>query len=303
MIKASVLIPTFRRPDSFVRAARSVFNQRGVDAFELVAIDNSPEGSALEAFRSLDSEAPVPFRWAHAPKPGVAQARNVALALARGEHVAWLDDDEEASPHWLASLLAVRRDTGAQSVFGPVQARAPLGARNASFFEALYARSGPHISGPIPRAFGIGNSLQPRAMFETPIAFDPRADQTGGEDDALFSAWAAAGAGFAWAADALVIEHLTIERTRLAHGLKRAFAYGQGPCETAWAARNYARVARHMGIGAAQTLIFGAASALVASASKDHALTLLDQAARGAGKVFWFFEQRFYGEALLDQPA
>lgn len=303
MTKVSVLIPTFRRPDSFIRAAHSVFRQQGVADVELVAIDNSPEGSALDAFRALTAETPVAFRWAHAPKPGVAQARNVALTLATGDLVAWLDDDEEASPGWLAALISVRKETGAQSVFGPVRAQAPANAPSAAFFEDLYSRTGPYRSGPCQRAYGIGNSLQPRAMFEAPIAFDPRADQTGGEDDALFAAWAEAGATFAWAADALVIEHLGPERIRLAHGLKRAFAYGQGPCETAWASRKYAALVRHMGVGAAQTVLFGAASALVASASKDHALTLLDQAARGAGKVFWFFEQRFYGEALVNQPA
>ncbi len=303
MIRVSVCIPTFRRPDGFIRAARSVFRQQNVGGVELIAIDNSPEGSALDAFRALDGEAPFPFRWAHAPKPGVAQARNVALTLARGELIAWLDDDEEASPLWLAELIAVRKETGAQSVFGPVRAQAPAPAPNGAFFENLYARTGPHWSGVCDRPYGIGNSLQPRAMFESPISFDPRADQTGGEDDALFAGWADAGAVFAWAADALVIEHLEPRRLRLAHGLRRAFAYGQGPCETAWAARRYATVARHMGAGAAQTLVFGVASALVAGVSKSHALTLLDQAARGAGKVLWFFEQRFYGEALIDQPA
>lgn len=303
MIKVSVLIPTFRRPDEFIRAARSVFRQQGVDGVELVAIDNSPEGSALDAFRALNAESPIPFRWAHAPKPGVAQARNVALTLARGELVAWLDDDEEASPRWLASLIAVRQQTGAQSVFGPVRAQAPANADHAVFFEDLYSRTGPHRSGVSTRAYGIGNSLQPRAMFDEAIAFDPRADQTGGEDDALFATWAEAGATFAWATEAVVVEHLGLERIRLTHGLKRAFAYGQGPCETAWAARNYASLARHMGVGAAQTVVFGVASAIVVSASKQHALTLLDQAARGAGKVFWFCEQRFYGEALLNHPA
>jgi succinoglycan biosynthesis protein ExoM len=58
-----------------------------------------------------------------------------------------------------------------------------------------------------------------------------------------------------------------------------------------------------MSVGAAQAVLVGAASALVVGASKPHALAMLDQAARGAGKVFWFCEQRFYGEALLDQPA
>ncbi len=303
MIRVSVLIPTFRRPESFLRAARSVFAQQGVEGIELVAVDNSPEGSALDIFRMLDAEAPFPFRWAHAPKPGVAQARNVALTLARGELVAWLDDDEEAPPHWLATLIAVRKQTGAQSVFGPVSAEAPADAPNASFYEDLYSRRGPRRDGPLPHACGIGNSLQPRAMFEAPIAFDPRADQRGGEDDALFASWAEAGASFAWAAEAWVIEHLAPERTRLTHGLKRAFAYGQGPCETAWELRNYAALARYMAAGAAQMLAFGSAAAIVALASKPVSLTLLDRAARGAGKVFWFFEQRFYGEALLRQPA
>lgn len=303
MTIVSVLIPTFRRPDSFVRAVRSVFAQSGVSSFEVIAVDNSPEGSALATFRKIEAEAPVPFRWVHEPKPGVSQARNAALRLAEGELVAWLDDDEEASPEWLASLIAVRRDTGAQSVFGPVLARADHDAGNADFYERLYTRDGPANDGLCSRAFGIGNSLQPRAMFDEPEPFNARADQRGGEDDALFASWAEAGATFAWAGGARVIEHLGSERTHLAHGLKRAFAYGQGPCELAWAARDLPVLARHMCVGAAQVVVYGAASAVVIAGSTPRALQMLDRAARGAGKVFWFCEQRFYGQALVRQPA
>ncbi len=303
MIEVSVLIPTFRRPDSFVRAVRSVFAQRGVGSFEVIAVDNSPEGSAIATFRKVEAEAPVPFHWAHEPNPGVAQARNAAVKLAKGELVAWLDDDEEACPDWLVSLIAVRRDTGAQSVFGPVSARADHDDGHAEFYEHLYTRAGPAKSGACTQAYGIGNSLQPRAMFDEPQPFDARADQRGGEDDALFTSWAEAGATFAWASNARVIEHLGAERTHLAHGLKRAFAYGQGPSELAWAARNVPALARHMCVGAAQAVVFGAASAVVVAGSTPRALALLDRAARGAGKVFWFYEQRFYGQALVRQPA
>lgn len=299
----SVLIPTFRRPDSFLRAVRSVWAQQGVASFEIVAVDNSPEGSALSLFRQLETEAPVAFRWAHEPNPGVAQARNAAIKLARGAYVAWLDDDEEASPHWLAALLAVRVTTGAQSVFGPVQARATADAANADFFENLYSRRGPRQTGPSKRAYGIGNSLQPRSMFDEPAPFDARADQRGGEDDVLFTSWAEAGATFAWAADAHVVEHLGADRTHIAHGLKRAFAYGQGPCETAWSTRKFGALARHMCVGAAQVLVFSMISAIVAAGSTSRALLLLDRAARGAGKVLWFWEQRFYGQTLVRQPA
>jgi len=303
MTLVSVLIPTFRRPESFVRAARSVFAQRGPDEVELIAVDNSPEGSALAVFDQLAREAPLPFRWTHAPTPGVAQARNAALTLARGDLIAWLDDDEEADADWLAALVAVQRRTGAQAVFGPVTARALHGTSNASFYERLYSRIGPAESGLSAQAYGIGNSLQPRGMFDCGAPFDTSADQTGGEDDLLFAAWREAGASFAWAAEAVVIEHLGAERTALAHGLKRAFAYGQGPCETAWRARNYQALLRHMCVGAAQAVVFGLASAFVFAGSTPRALMLLDKAVRGAGKVFWFHEQRFYGAALAAQPS
>lgn len=303
MTHVSILIPTFRRPASFLRAARSALAQRGVSSFEIVAIDNSPEGSALAVFHELEAAAEAPFRWAHEPRPGVAFARNAAVKLARGELVAWLDDDEEAAPGWLSALVGMRTSTGAQSVFGPVSARVDSDIPNADFYERLYTRRGPPQDGVCARAYGIGNSLQPRSLFDEPEPFDSSTDQSGGEDDVLFAAWARAGATFAWASGATVVEHIGPERTNLRHGLRRAFAYGQAPCETAWAAREFLDLARHMSIGAAQALVFGGLSAVVALASTSRALALLDRAARGAGKVFWFCEQRFYGQALLDQPA
>ena len=293
----SVLIPTFRRPESFRRAVLSVLAQRGVENIELIAIDNSPEGSALALCAEFAQCAPIPFRYAHEARPGVAHARNAALALALGELVAWLDDDEEAASGWLAALVTARAQTGAQSVFGPVTALAPDGGRWRAFLENLYARRGPSDNCSLDRAFGIGNSLQPRALFSAD-EFDTRANQTGGEDDRLFSAWSRAGAHFAWAADAAVIEHVEGARAHIGHGLKRAFAYGQGPCETAWTERRYASLARYMCVGAVQFCVFGAGAMGLALARNDRAPIYLDRAARGAGKILWFFEQCFYGAHL-----
>lgn len=295
----SVCIPTFRRPDGFLRAAFSVFAQESAGGIELVAIDNSPEGSALDLFRELERNSPIPFRWAHEPRPGVSHARNAALPLARGDLIAWLDDDEEAPPSWLAALARVQRETGADCVFGPVKAQAPHATPHATYYERLYSRAGPHESGAIDRSFGIGNSLHVRArMFASDAPFATSANETGGEDDLLFAAARRAGARFAWAAEAGVIEHLDSKRLTLSHALRRAFAYGQGPCETAWAERDFLALARHMGVGAGQAVLFGLASAYAWLGDHNNTLPLLDRAARGAGKVFWGFEQRFYGEAL-----
>jgi succinoglycan biosynthesis protein ExoM len=304
MTRISVLIPTFRRPEGFLRAARSVFAQIGVADIELIGVDNSPEGSALSAFHALATDAPMPFRWTHIAQPGVARARNAALALAQGDFIAWLDDDEEAPAHWLAALISVLRQTGADCVFGPVRARAPEASVHHAYLERLYSRLGSIESGVTDLSYGIGNSLQPRSFYVSTTPFDRAADETGGEDDRLFSAARKRGAYFAWAADAWVTEHIGAERARLTHAMKRAFAYGQGPCETAWAERNPLALARHMSAGAAQAIVYGAAALGACAVQNESAVSMLDRAARGAGKVFWFRPQRFYGAALAArQPA
>lgn len=301
MAKISVLIPTLRRPDSFRRAALSVFGQVCEHEIELVAIDNAPEHSARAVFAELQAAAPIGFVSAHEPRPGVAHARNTALRVATGDFIAWIDDDQEAAPNWLAALMAQRQAGGAQSVFGPIQAQAQ-GAHSA-FFESLYSRTGPHQSGPVAKVSGMSNTLQPRVMFDEAEPFPTHTNETGGEDDYIFAAWREAGARFDWATDAHVVEHVEQSRQTLTHGLRRAFAYGQGPCETAWAARDYANIARHMVVGAGQAVLFGASSALCFAFRQPRAFALLDRATRGAGKVFWFKPQRFYGATLERQLA
>ena len=308
MTAISVMIPTFRRPESFLRAARSVLRQEGLSAPpQLVAVDNSPEKSAARAFSVLQMESRAPLVLLDEPRPGVANARNVGVSAAAGALVAFLDDDQEAPPGWLAALAAVQAQTGADAVFGPVQARLPSGAGpHAAYVERLYTRSGPAVSGISPRAYGIGNALLVRdSLLSGAAPFALEANEKGGEDDILFAAAAAAGRRFAWAADAAVIEHIPPERSSLGYALKRAFAYGQSPCETAYAAqpRQWGAIARHMGIGAAQATVCGALAGAAFLAGSPHRYWLLDKAVRGAGKAVWWRPQYFYGEALARQTA
>ena len=77
--QVSVLIPTFRRPEGFLRAARSVLAQQNAPGVELIAVDNSPEGSARAAFRPARSRSAHPVSLGARTPPGVAHARNAAL--------------------------------------------------------------------------------------------------------------------------------------------------------------------------------------------------------------------------------
>ncbi|MEI9963934.1 MAG: glycosyltransferase family 2 protein [Caulobacteraceae bacterium] len=146
----SVVVPTCRRPQPLALAVRSVFAQTGVDpaATELVVVDNDPAGSAADAAAVLAAEAPFPLRYVHEPTPGVASARNTGVAAAAAGLIAFLDDDEEASPGWLAALLQAQARFDADVVFGPVRGMAPSGVRrHRAYLEALWSREGPAEAG------------------------------------------------------------------------------------------------------------------------------------------------------------
>jgi hypothetical protein len=233
----------------------------------------------------------------------VATARNAALAATKAPLIAFLDDDEEASPGWLAALLETAERQGADAVFGPITGRAPEGAlRHRAYLEAFFSRTGPSASGPIDEPFGCGNSLLRRATaLPGPAPFDASADQTGGEDDVLFAGLKARGGRFAWAAQAVVVEHAPAHRARLGYVLMRAFAYGQGPSQTCARRRDWLGVVRWSVIGAGQAVVFGAAAAALWAVRAPAAPNVLDRAVRGLGKMFWMngLEPRLYGRAEL----
>lgn len=305
MRDVAVVIPTLRRLDSLGRALRSVFAQS--EALErvsaIVVADNDPDGSAAPLVARLSAEAPVPLTYVHAPMPGVATARNVGLAATDASLIAFLDDDEAASPRWLAALLEARAQTGADVVFGPIRGRVPENTGwTTDYLEAFFGRAGPAKTGPLEEPWGCGNSLMVRATALPGLApFDSSADQTGGEDDKLFAALSARGGRYGWAADAWVDEFAPPHRATLRYALTRAFAYGQGPSQTAAAARDWPAVARWMLIGAAQAGIWGLASLVLFILRRPARVRTYDRLARGLGKVLWqrTFEPRLYGAALL----
>lgn len=307
MADVAIIVPTLRRPESLERALRSLFVQTGVAdrVSEIVVVDNDPSGSAEAGVEALRKLAPWPLVYVHAPRPGVATARNAGLAATRAPLIAFLDDDEAATPGWLAALLKAQETTGADTVFGPITGRAPEAeAWLKPYLERFFGREGPERTGLIDTPYGCGNSLMVRATALPGHApFDAASDQAGGEDDALFAALRARGGRFGWAADAWVEEFAPAHRATLGYALARAFAYGQGPSQTAAAARDWPAVLRWMIIGAGQTVIWGAGAAVMTLIGASKRAELYDRTARGVGKMFWMkgFEPHFYGAREVER--
>ena len=304
----SIIIPTQRRLEALTLAALSALGQIGVDetAIEMIVVDNDAEPSARELVENLACGAPFPVIYVHEPRAGVANARNAALERARGDLIAFLDDDEEASPYWLARLLETQRRFEADVVFGPVRGRAPAGVvKHRRYFERFFSREGPAEAGLISEAYGCGDSLVRRAALPDPKRpFSDERNQTGGEDDLLFSTMKARGARFAWAPDAYVWEDPAADRLNLRYALLRAFSYGQGPSRISAAASPPDRVGvvRWMLIGAGQAVVYGLLAAVKGVIRAPDWAFAVDRAARGLGKVFWWraFAIRFYGRSATE---
>jgi glycosyltransferase involved in cell wall biosynthesis len=303
----SIVIPTQRRLQALTLAALSALGQVGIEeSVELVVVDNDEHPSAREVIEFLSCGSPFPVVYVHEPRSGVANARNAALAVAKGELIAFLDDDEEASPRWLARLLDTQRKFDADVVFGPVRGRAPQGVtKHRTYLETFFSREGPAEAGLIDHAYGCGDSLVRRSALPDPHQpFSPQRNHTGGEDDLLFAEMKAAGARFAWAPDAYVWEDPAPERLSLRYAIVRAFVYGQGPTRQSATAVPPDRVgvARWMLIGVGQALVFGLLAAVKGLIRAPDFAFAFDRAARGLGKVFWWrlFTINFYGQSAAD---
>lgn len=306
MDRVAVIVPTLRRPEGLARALSSLMVQQGVAErlAEIVVVDNDREPSArLVAERFLGQAFPVIY--VHEPTVGVASARNAGLAATDAPLIAFLDDDEIASPGWLAALLATQANIGADVVFGPIRGQAPEAPADVRpYLEAFFGRAGPKSDALIDHPFGCGNSLMVRATaLPGPAPFEVRWDQSGGEDDALFAALSARGGRYGWSAGAWVDEVAPAHRANLGYALSRAFAYGQSPSQAAWGRRDMVGVIKWMAVGAVQLVGWGVIALPLTLLRRPGRARALDRAARGLGKLLWMpgLEPRFYGASELQR--
>lgn len=91
----SVIIPTFNRATTLLRAIESVEKQSFKD-FELIVVDDASSDNTLSLLE--DKEI---FLLKNQINLGVSASRNLAARKAQGEYLAFLDSDDE----WLSSKL------------------------------------------------------------------------------------------------------------------------------------------------------------------------------------------------------
>ncbi len=107
MTLVSVVIPTLRRPKLLVRALASVFSQTYKELEVIVVIDG-PDEETADVLRTLND--PRLRVIVNSRSLTAAGARNVGADHAKGEWIAFLDDDDEWLPGKIEKQIAFAAD-------------------------------------------------------------------------------------------------------------------------------------------------------------------------------------------------
>lgn len=114
----SIVVPTHGRPQYLAAALDSALAAHGADT-EVIVVPNGPDASWREVTAAWAGDARVrvePIATAH----GCA-ARNHGLALARGEFVRFLDDDDLLYAEGAREQLALIRSSAADVASAPIE--------------------------------------------------------------------------------------------------------------------------------------------------------------------------------------
>jgi len=102
-VQISAIICTHNREQYLAAAIDSLLAQT-IENYEVIVVDNASTDKTADIAKARLNHPKV--RYIYEEKLGLSIARNTGAAAAKGQIVAYLDDDAEASKGWLEALMA-----------------------------------------------------------------------------------------------------------------------------------------------------------------------------------------------------
>ena len=109
--KISVILPVYNA-EKYLRNTLDSVLGGNFSYFEIVAVNDGSRDSSLailEEYRERDARVKVIDK----PNTGVSDTRNVGIAAAEGDYLAFLDADDVYSPEYLERMYSATTDSGA----------------------------------------------------------------------------------------------------------------------------------------------------------------------------------------------
>lgn len=221
-----VAMLTYRRPDCLVRVLAALVEQAAAlsPAARILVVDNDPASSAQAEVLRWQAQG---VEYVHEPRPGLAAARNRALDESAGATLlAFIDDDEMPSTHWLTQLVGRWDEWRCAAVTGPVVSSFPTTP------DAWLLASGAFdrrrlTTGTVLRGAATNNLLLDLAAVRRwNLRFDERFGLTGGEDTMFTHHLVYHGGVIRWCDEAEVSELVPASRMTRRWVLSRHFRAG-----------------------------------------------------------------------------
>lgn len=293
-----IAVLTYRRPEDIAVALPRLAAQAGADASggagaaaTVLVIDNDPAASAREVVEQLAGTLPAGMvRYVHEPKPGIAAARNRALAEAgSGGLLVFIDDDETPSERWLAQLVELQRSSGAAAVVGPViseyEHEPEPWIEAGRFFRRRRLPTGARLD----VAATNNLLLDLRQVRELQLSFDERFGLSGGSDTLFTRQLVQRGGTMLWCDEAVVVDRVPASRLTRGWVLRRALRSGNSATRVSLELRGNAAArltARGSALASGGLRLLGGSARLAAgfaTGSEAQKAMGLRTAARGLG--------------------
>lgn len=227
----TICVCTFRRAHLLEELLFELNRQVNGDLFSysVVIVDNDPDGSAKPVVESLADRLAIHIDYYHEGERNISLARNRCIREARGDFIAFIDDDEVPEKDWLLSLYQLLVSSDADGVLGPVRPLVDPGIPKWLLKSGLLERRGFATGYRITSASDTrtGNVLFQGKLFNHPEAsFDPKYGRSGGGDVEFFQRMMLQEKVFVWCDEGVVYEYILPERRTAIYYLKRAFTRG-----------------------------------------------------------------------------
>jgi succinoglycan biosynthesis protein ExoM len=227
----TICVCTFRRPEMLSRLLKGIAEQVDQKQFtySVVIVDNDIEESGRKVAEKAMAESKLPIIYDVEPVRSISLARNRSVQNARGDLIAFIDDDEFPAPDWLSKHLQTLYATSADGVLGPVEpyfdGEAPRWLTRSGLLQRKRFKTGDALTNYSDTR--TGNVLLWKRLFDVDKgSFDPKYGRSGGGDAVFFKSMLEKGKTFVWCDEACVYETVPPERQKRMYYVRRALTRG-----------------------------------------------------------------------------
>src|SRR5258708_33253399 len=223
-----ICICTYKRRQLLKQLLEKLGEQQtcGLFTFSIVVVDNDSSQSAEATVSEFAASSAISIKYCIEPQQNIALARNKAIDNSYGEFIAFIDDDEFPTEHWLVTLFNALKSYEVDGVLGPVKPHfdkePPEWVVQGKFYDRPSYSTGLGIEGKMGRT---GNVLMKKQIL-TSLAQLFRPEFRSGEDQDFFRRLIEKGYVFIWCHEAPAYEVVPPIRWTRSFILRRSLLRG-----------------------------------------------------------------------------